>query len=127
MAAKIATLVLVLSALLLILSVSGGWDAVTMLVTVVGSLAAGLLYGRAWSWKGLAMSIAIAIIYSAAAFTRIILWLQSKPPTGDLIAGAVIAGIAGVGVLIIGGTSVILAIIGGIVGAILHRRRRTQQ
>jgi hypothetical protein len=45
MAAKIATLVLVLSALLLGLSVSGGWDATTMLVTVVGSLAAGLLYG----------------------------------------------------------------------------------
>jgi hypothetical protein len=127
MAAKIATLVLVLSALLLGLSVSGGREAVTMLVTVLGSLAAGLLYGHAWGWKGLAMSIAIAIIYSAAAFTGIILWLRSKPPTGDLIAGAVIAGIAGVGVLIIGGTSVTLAIIGGIVGAILHRRRRTQQ
>jgi hypothetical protein len=69
--AKIATF-LVLSALLLGLSVSGGWEAVTMLVTVVGSLAAGLLYGRAWGWKGLAMSIAIAIIYSAAAFTGII-------------------------------------------------------
>jgi hypothetical protein len=52
MAARIATLVLVLSALLLGLSVGGGWDAVTMLVTVVGSLAAGLLYGRAWGWKG---------------------------------------------------------------------------
>jgi hypothetical protein len=122
MAAKIATLVLVLSALLLILSVGGGWDAVTMLVTVVGSLAAGLLYGRAWSWKGLAMSIAIAIIYSAAAFTGIILWLRSRPPTGDLTAG-----IAGVGVIIIGGISLILAIIGVIIGAILHRRRITQQ
>jgi hypothetical protein len=122
MAAKIATLVLVLSALLLILSVGGGWDAVTMLVTVVGSLAAGLLYGRAWSWKSLAMSIAIAIIYSAAAFTGIILWLQTRPPTGDFLAG-----IAGVGVIIIGGISLILAIIGGIIGAILHRRRRIQQ
>jgi hypothetical protein len=122
MAAKIATLVLVLSALLLILSVGGGWDAVTMLVTVVGSLATGLLYGRAWSWKGLAMSIAIAIIYSAAAFTGIILWLRSRPPTGDLTAG-----IAGVGVIIIGGISLILAIIGVIIGAILHRRRITQQ
>jgi CHASE2 domain-containing sensor protein len=122
MAAKIATLVLVLSALLLGLSVSGGWDAVTMLVTVVGSLAAGLLYGRAWGWKGLAMSIAIAIIYSAAAFTGVILWLRSRPPTGNLIAG-----IAGVGVIIIGGISLILALIGGIIGAILHRRRRTQQ
>jgi hypothetical protein len=39
-----------------------------MLVTVLGNLAAGLLYGCAWGWKGLAMSIAIAIIYSAAAF-----------------------------------------------------------
>jgi hypothetical protein len=122
MAAKIATLVLVLSALLLILSGSGGWDAVTMLLTVVGSLSAGLLYGRAWSWKGLAMSIAIAIIYSAAAFTGIILWLRLRPPTGDFIAG-----IAGVGVIIIGGISLILALIGGIIGAILHRRRRTQQ
>jgi CHASE2 domain-containing sensor protein len=122
MAAKIATLVLVLSALLLGLSVSGGWDAVTMLVTVVGSLAAGLLYGRAWGWKGLAMSIAIAIIYSAAAFTGVILGLRSRPPTGNLIAG-----IAGVGVIIIGGISLILALIGGIIGAILHRRRRTQQ
>jgi len=122
MVAKIATLVLVLSALLLGLSVSGGWDAVTMLVTVVGSLAAGLLYGRAWSWKGLAMSIAIAIIYSAAAFTGVILWLQSRPPTGDLIAG-----IAGVGVIIIGGISLILAIIRGIIGAVLRRRRRMKQ
>jgi hypothetical protein len=43
-----------------------------MLVTVVGSLAADLLYGRAWGWKGLAMPIAIAIIYSAATFTGII-------------------------------------------------------
>jgi hypothetical protein len=120
MSAKIATLVLVLSALLLGLSVVGGWEAVSMLVTVVGSLAAGLLYGRAWGWKGLAMSIAIAIIYSAAAFIGIILWLQSKPPTGSLLAG-----IAGVGVIIIGGISLILAIIGGIIGAILHRRRRT--
>jgi hypothetical protein len=125
MAAKIATLVLVLLALLLGLSVSGGWEAV--LVTVVGSLAAGLLYVRVWGWKGLAMSIAIAIIYSAAAFTEIILWPQSKPPTGDLIAGAVIAGIAGVGVIIIGGICLVLALIGGIEGAILHRRRRTQQ
>jgi CHASE2 domain-containing sensor protein len=92
-----------------------------MLVTVVGSLAAGLLYGRAWGWKGLAMPIAIAIVYSAAAFTGIILWLQSRPPIGDLIAG-----IAGVGV-IIGGISLILAIIGGIIGAVLHRRRRMKQ
>jgi len=122
MAAKIATLVLVLSALLLGLSVSGGWDAVTMLVTVVGSLAAGLLYGRAWGWKGLAMSIAIAIIYSAAAFTGIIIWLRSRPPTGDFIAG-----IAGVGVIIIGGISLTLAIIGGIIGAVLRRRRRMKQ
>jgi hypothetical protein len=95
---------------------------VTMLLTVVGSLSAGLLYGRAWSWKGLAMSIAIAIIYSAAAFTGIIPWLRLRPPTGDFIAG-----IAGVGVIIIGGISLILALIGGIIGAILHRRRRTQQ
>jgi hypothetical protein len=122
MAAKIATLVLVLSALPLGLSVSGGWDAVTMLVTVVGSLAAGLLYGRAWGWKGLAMSIAIAIIYSAAAFTGIIIWLRSRPPTGDFIAG-----IAGVGVIIIGGISLTLAIIGGIIGAVLRRRRRMKQ
>jgi hypothetical protein len=122
MAAKIATLVLVLSALLIGLSVGGGWDAATMLVTVVGSLAAGLLYGRAWGWKGLAMSIAMAIIYSAAAFAGIILWLRSRPPTGHLIAG-----IAGVGVIIIGGISLTLAIIGGIIGAILHRRRRIQQ
>jgi hypothetical protein len=121
MAAKIATLVLVLTALLLGFSVSGGWDAVTMLVTVVGSLAAGLLYGRVWGWKGLAMSIAIAIIYSAAAFTGIILWPQTRSPTGDFLAG-----MAGVGV-IIGGISLILALIGGIIGAILHRRRRTQQ
>jgi hypothetical protein len=51
MVAKIATLVLVLSALLLGLSVGGGWEAVTMLVTVVGSLAAGLLYGRTWAGR----------------------------------------------------------------------------
>jgi hypothetical protein len=67
------------------------------------------------------MSIAIAVIYSAAAFTGIILWLQTRPPTGDLIAG-----IAGVGV-IIGGIPFILAIIAGIIGAILHRRCRIQQ
>jgi hypothetical protein len=73
-------------------------------------------------WKGLAMSIAIAVIYSAAAFTGVILWLRSRPPTGDLIAG-----IAGVGVIIIGGISLTLAIIGGIIGAILHRRRGMQQ
>jgi ABC-type amino acid transport system permease subunit len=73
-------------------------------------------------WKGLAMSIAITIIYSAAAFIGIILWLRSRPPTGNLIAG-----IAGVGVIIIGGTPLILAIIGGIIGAVLRRRRRTQQ
>jgi hypothetical protein len=42
------------------------------------------------------MSIAIAIIYSAAAFAGIILWLRSQPPTGDFL----IAGIAGVGVII---------------------------
>jgi len=121
MATKIATLVLVLSALLLGLSVGGGWDAATMLVTVVGNLAAGLLYGRVWGWKGLAMSIAIAIIYSAAAFTEIILWLRSRPPTGDFLAG-----IAGVGV-IIGGISLILAIIRGIIGAVPCRRLRMQQ
>jgi hypothetical protein len=47
----------------------------------------------------------------------------SIPPTGDFLAG-----IAGVGVIIIiGGISLTLAIIGGIIGAILHRRRRTQQ
>jgi hypothetical protein len=63
------------------------------------------------------MSIAIAVIYSAAAFTEI--WLQTRLPTGDLIAG-----IAGVGVIMIGGISLTLAIIGGIIGAILHRRRR---
>jgi hypothetical protein len=68
------------------------------------------------------MSIAIAVIYSAAAFTGIMLWLQTRLPTGDLIAG-----IAGVGVIMIGGISLILAIIGGIIGAILHRRRRIQQ
>jgi CHASE2 domain-containing sensor protein len=68
------------------------------------------------------MSIAIAIIYSAAAFTGIILWLRSRLPTGNLIAG-----IAGVGVIMIGGISLILALIGGIIGAVLRRRRRTQQ
>jgi hypothetical protein len=67
------------------------------------------------------MSIAIAVIYSAAAFTGIILWLRSRPPTGDFLAG-----IAGVGV-IIGRISLTLAISGGIIGAILHRRRRIQR
>jgi hypothetical protein len=73
-------------------------------------------------WKGLAMSIAIAVIYSAAAFTGVILWLRSRPPTGDLIAG-----ITGVGVIIIGGISLTLAIIRGIIGAVLRRRRRMKQ
>jgi hypothetical protein len=63
----------------------------------------------------------ISIIYSAAALTRFIIRLQIRPPIGDLIAG-----IAGVGV-IIGGISLTLAIIGGIIGAVLRRRRRTQQ
>jgi hypothetical protein len=48
-------------------------DAVTMLVTVVGSLAAGLLYGCAWGWKGLAMSIAIAIIVNGSYYKGIAL------------------------------------------------------
>jgi hypothetical protein len=69
------------------------------------------------------MSIAIAIIYSAAAFAGIILWLRSQPPTGDFL----IAGIAGVGVIIIGGIFLTLAIIGGTIGAILRGRRITQQ
>jgi CHASE2 domain-containing sensor protein len=68
------------------------------------------------------MSIAIAVIYSAAAFTGIMLWPQTRPPTGDLIAW-----IAGVGVIMIGGISLILAIIGGIIGAVPCRRRRMQQ
>jgi hypothetical protein len=61
------------------------------------------------------MSIAIDVIYSAAAFTGIMLWPQTRPPTGDLIAG-----IAGVGVIMVGGISLILATIGGIIGAILQ-------
>jgi divalent metal cation (Fe/Co/Zn/Cd) transporter len=68
------------------------------------------------------MSIAIAVIYSAAAFTGIILWLQTRLPTGDLIAG-----IAGVGVIMIGGISLILAIIGEIMGAVPCRKRRMRQ
>jgi hypothetical protein len=63
----------------------------------------------------------ISIIYSEAALTGFIIRLQIRPPIGDLIAG-----IAGVGV-IIGGISLTLAIIRGIIGAVLRRRRRTQQ
>jgi hypothetical protein len=53
------------------------WKGLVMPVVVIGSLAAGRLYGLAWGWKGLVMTIAIALAYSAAAIIGAVFWLQS--------------------------------------------------
>ncbi len=92
-----------------------------MPAAVIGSLVTGLLYGRAWGWKGLLMSIAIAFVYAVASFIGVIFWLQSQPPAGDF-GGLIGAGLAGIAVVIIGGIALFLALIGGIIGAVLHRR-----
>jgi hypothetical protein len=68
------------------------------------------------------MCITIAFIYAVAAFIGIIFWLQSLPPGADFLTG-----IAGVGVLIVGGISLFLALIGGVVGAVMHRRYKHRQ
>jgi hypothetical protein len=133
-AAGIATLVLLLSALLVADSLSRsdfGPAIRAILVMALGSLAAGLLYGLAWGWKGLAMCIAIAFTYTAAAFVEIVL----RPPRfvgrdavpeprfseGD---AAFLAGLGGISLLLalIGG--VVGAVLRGVVGAILHRRHK---
>jgi len=112
-------LVLFLSALLLALGFSSSaLEWLVMTVAVVGSLVVGLLYGLAWGWKGLLMSIAIAFVYTVAGFVGLIFWLQSQPPTAGFLSG-----IAGVAVVVVGGISFFLALIGGVVGAVLHRRR----
>jgi hypothetical protein len=66
MAAGIATLVLLLSALLFAYSISSPVldDVLAWPVIFLGSLAASLLYGLAWGWKGLAMSIANVFTYT---------------------------------------------------------------
>jgi H+/gluconate symporter-like permease len=66
--------------------------------------------------KGLAMSIAIAFTYTAAGFVGIMF----RPPQPG--AGFA-AGLVGVGVVLAGGVSLFLSLIGGVVGAVLHRRR----
>jgi ABC-type amino acid transport system permease subunit len=108
MVARIATLVLLLSALLLVWLVSNPttWGDLVMPMVVMGSLATSLLYSLAWGWKGLLMSIAIAFIYAVAAFFGVILWLQSLPPGAGFLAG-----LAGFGVAIVRGISLILTIV----------------
>jgi hypothetical protein len=118
MAAGMATLVLLFSALLFAYSISspGLDDVLAWPVIFLGSLAASLLYGLAWGLKGLAMCIAIAFTYTAAGFVGIMF----RPPQPG--AGFA-AGLAGVGVVLAGGISLFLSLIGGVVGVVLHRRR----
>jgi hypothetical protein len=124
MVARRATLVLLLSALLVGWSISSpALEGLVVPVVIIGSLVAGLLYGRAWGWKGLLMSIVIALVYAVAGFIGVIFYLRSLPP-GAGFGGFVAGGIAGVGVVIIGGISLFLALISGVVGAVLHRRHK---
>jgi hypothetical protein len=119
MAAGKATLVLLFSALLFAYSISspGLDDVLAWPVIFLGSLAASLLYGLAWGWKGLAMCIAIAFTYTAAGFVGI-MFRHPQPGAGFA------AGLAGVGVVLAGGISLFLSLIGGVVGAVLHRRHK---
>ena len=118
MVAGIATLVLLLSALLFAYSISSPVldDVLAWPVIFLGSLAASLLYGLAWGWKGLAMCIVIAFTYTAAGFVGIMFW-PPQPGAGFL------AGLVGVSAVVAGGVSLFLSLIGGVVGAVLHRRR----
>jgi hypothetical protein len=119
MVARIATLVLLLSALLIGLSISSpALEGLATPVFIIGSLVAGLLYGRAWGWKGLLMSIVIALVYAVASFVSIAFFRPPSPGAGFL------AGLAFIAVFFIAGISFFLALISGLVGAILHRRHK---
>jgi hypothetical protein len=128
-AAGIATLVLLLSALLSAYSIINPvlGDMLLPATLLGGSLAAGLLYALAWGWKGLAMCIAIAFTYTAAGFVVIMIMfrLPQAQGFGALLGGAAI-------LVLFSGNSLFFSLIGGVVGAvlrgvvgaILHRRHK---
>ncbi len=114
MSAKAATLVLLLSAVALAWSITAKADEASWLIMLLGSFVSGLLYAYAWGWKGVGMSFIIAFTYSVAGFLAVL----QLPASGDLLAG-----LAFVGVVFLAIISFIVALIGGVIGALLHRRR----
>jgi hypothetical protein len=121
-AAGIATLVLLLSALLFAYSISNPvLEAMLFPAIVLGSLAASLLYGLAWGWKGLAMWIVIAFTLTAPGFVVIIL---THPQFDSLLAGVGEVFAVGISPFLALIAGVVGAVMRGVVGAILHRRHK---
>jgi hypothetical protein len=88
---------------------------------VLGSLAASLLYGLAWGWKGLAMCIVIAFTLTAPGFVVIIL---THPQFDSLLAGVGVVFAVGISLFLALIAGVVGAVLRGVVGAILHRRHK---
>jgi hypothetical protein len=120
-AAGIATLVLLLSALLFAYSIGSVLEAMLFPAIVLGSLAASLLYGLAWGWKGLAMCIVIAFTLTAPGFVVII---PTAPQFVSLLAGVGVVFAVGISLFLALIAGVVGAVLRGVVGAILHRRHK---
>jgi hypothetical protein len=122
-AAEMATLVLLLSALLFAYSISspGLDDVLAWPVIFLGSLAASLLYGLAWGWKGLAMCIVIAFTLTAPGFVVII---PTAPQFVSLLAEVGVVFAVGISLFLALIAGVVGAVLRGVVGAILHRRHK---
>ncbi len=89
-----------------------GW-----LVILIGGFVSGLLYGLAYRFKGLLLSLMIAVLFGLGVFAGI--------ATRPYVSGGegLLAGLRFIVVPIAGAAGLITSLIGGIVGALAARRR----
>jgi hypothetical protein len=121
MAAKVATAVLLLSAAAYMWALGANVDWLATAALLLGSFASGLLYAYTWGWKGLLMAFVVAFVFGAAGIGAILfLW---HPAGASGLAGLLAAVAAVAGVVMLGGVSLVSALVGGVIGAVLHRRR----
>jgi hypothetical protein len=121
MAAKAATTSLLISVLVYMWSISTNMDWLATVSLLLGSFLSGLLYAYTWGWKGLLMSFVVAFAFGAAGIGAILFFWTPSGVSGFPGLLAAVAAIAGM--VMLGGVSFVSALIGGIFGALLRRRR----
>ncbi len=95
-------------------------SAVALFVVLAGGVVSGLLYGMAFRFKGLLLSLLIGVLFGLGAFAGV----AARPYTpGGGEFGFLLAGLRFVIVPIVGAGGLVTSLIGGVIGALMAGRK----
>ncbi|MEM0381095.1 MAG: hypothetical protein QXQ48_09560 [Nitrososphaerota archaeon] len=92
-------------------------DPLSWVFILIGSFIPGLLFGIGYGFKGLLGSLLVGLVYLLVLFA----FIAYTPSSGG---GSFLAGLAFIAAFILAGVTFFLALIGGVIGAVVRRLRR---